>query len=460
MQRCRPREVPSPSVRKMSRSKKETSRERIRALRSERESQASLCGGDKPGEKLTGYDWYRSIGSPRYVVAPMVDQSELGYRMLTRRYGAELVYTQMFNAPVFARDKQYRIQNFTTCAEDRPLIVQLAGHDPESMLAAAKIVEDNCDAVDINLGCPQGIAKKGRYGAFLMEEHELLHEIVSLLSQNLKVPVTCKTRIYKGEDGWERTLKLAETLVNAGASLLTIHGRTREEKGHSVSAADWITIKRLKEHFAGRVPIICNGGIFDKSDIDRCLEVTGCDGVMSSEGVLENPGLFTSNLNLIEGYYANHLKLAEEYLDICEKYPVWYFKTIRSHLQKMMYRYCVRHLEVRDRLLEGFTIESYRECIRYVRILQEEERSREHLENSDDHENRSELKNDVIDERYRETWYHRHWASGSHVHAREEGIGCLPEAMSEKRRLVQEKAEEFLEDSEGLGVLGTLFSCA
>ena len=198
------------------------------------------------GKKLTGYEWFQSIGSPKYVVAPMVDQSDLGYRMLCREYGAQLVYTQMFNAGMFAEQEQYRIKEFVTCPGDRPLIVQLAGHDPAAMLKAAQYVEDDCDAVDINLGCPQGIAKRGRYGAFLMEELDLLHEIVSLLAANLKVPVTCKTRIYKGPDGWERTVRLAETLVNAGASMLTIHGRTREEKGHHVTAADWQTLRRLK----------------------------------------------------------------------------------------------------------------------------------------------------------------------------------------------------------------------
>lgn len=95
------------------------------------------------------------------------------------------------------------------------------------MLEAARFVEDKCDAVDINLGCPQDIARRGKYGAYLMEELDLLTEIVSTLSKNLKVPVTCKTRIYKDFD---RTIRLCETLVQAGAKLLTIHGRTREEK--------------------------------------------------------------------------------------------------------------------------------------------------------------------------------------------------------------------------------------
>ena len=209
----------------------------------------------------------------------MVDQSDLAFRMMTRKYGADLVFTQMFNANAFTSCKEYCDENFQTCVKDRPLIVQFAGHDPEVLLKAAKMVEDKCDAVDINLGCPQGIAKRGRYGAFLMEELDLLEKIVFILSQNLKIPVTCKTRIYKD---FERSVKLCETLVNAGASMLTIHGRTREEKGHNIAAADWETLRRLKEHFGDRVPIIANGGIESFQNVFECLQYTGCDGVMSS----------------------------------------------------------------------------------------------------------------------------------------------------------------------------------
>lgn len=116
-----------------------------------------------------------------------------------------------------------------------------------------RYVEDHCDAIDINLGCPQGIAKRGRYGAFLMDEVDLLKDIVSTLSKECKVPITCKTRIYKD---YNKTIELLEALVQSGASLLTIHGRTREEKGQFVGKADWDMIKRIKQHFGNRVPII------------------------------------------------------------------------------------------------------------------------------------------------------------------------------------------------------------
>lgn len=186
-------------------------------------------GGMK--EKLVRMEWFRSIGSPKRIVAPMVDASELAYRMQCRKHGAQLVYTQMFSSHMFVESAEYRRSNFQTVPEDRPLIVQFAGDKPDVLLKAAKMVQGRCDAVDINLGCPQGIAKRGHYGAFLMEELDLLTAIVSKLSAELSVPVTCKTRIYHD---FNRTIRLMETLVNAGASLLTVHGRTREEKKQKI----------------------------------------------------------------------------------------------------------------------------------------------------------------------------------------------------------------------------------
>ena len=115
------------------------------------------------------YAFYNSIGRPKYLVAPMVDQSELPYRMLTRRYGAQLGYTPMFHARLFSTDPKYRNMMFKPCAEDRPLTVQFCANDPDILLNAAKFVENDCDAVDINLACPWDSAKNDNYGAYLLD---------------------------------------------------------------------------------------------------------------------------------------------------------------------------------------------------------------------------------------------------------------------------------------------------
>ncbi len=196
--------------------------------------------------------------------------------MLSRRHGATLCYTPMINARSFLRSETYRNDVFTTCAGDRPLVAQLAGDDPATVLAAAKLVEAHVDAVDLNLGCPQNIAKRGHYGAFLQDEWELVASIVAALHAGLRVPVTCKIRVF--EDDLPRTLAYARMLEGAGCQLLTVHGRTIKQKGPLTGVANWAWVRAVKESVA--IPVLCNGNILYHEDLAACLAATGCDGVM------------------------------------------------------------------------------------------------------------------------------------------------------------------------------------
>lgn len=348
------------------------------AMSAEAEQEGAVGGPD--------YDFFRRLGSPTRIVAPMVDHSDLPFRMQTRRHGAQLVFTQMLNSNVLLQSRDYRAEMLASCVGDRPLVVQICGDDPAVMLRAARLLEGSCDAIDINLGCPQGIARRGHYGAFLMEELDLLTDIVSTLVRGLRVPVTCKTRIYKGD--FERSIRLCETLVAAGASMLTIHGRCRDEKGHEIGDADWDMIRRIKAHFAARgvrVPVIANGSISCEADVLRCLSETGVDGVMSSEAVLENPALFAQP--------SSQLDLCQEYLDLCGAHSPGSMRVVRSHVMKMLHRFFVVHEDLRDLAATARSIPDFLRLVALVRLAVRDE---------DD---------------YRVTWYRRHMRAPTHAHS-------------------------------------------
>lgn len=181
---------------------------------------------------------------------------------------------------------------------DRPLIVQFCANDPNDLLQAAKHVAPYCDAVDLNLGCPQGIARKGHYGSFLQESPNLIHSLVSTLANNLDIPVTAKMRVL---DTREDTLRYARLLLDAGASWIAVHGRRREQKGHETGLADWSIIRYLRENLPKETVILANGNILGPEDLDQCLQKTGADGVMSAEGNLCDPGIFAGEEGRREG---------------------------------------------------------------------------------------------------------------------------------------------------------------
>jgi len=232
-----------------------------------------------------------------------------------------LAYTPMFHSRMFADTPPYRASHFQPLktalppspppdasphtpqipaaaadryldgnpALDRPLFVQFCSNTPADLLAAARLVQPFCDAIDLNLGCPQGIARRGHYGAFLQEDWGLISSMIGTLHAELDVPVTAKMRILETK---EKSLAYARMVLEAGASIITVHGRQREQKGHNTGLADWSVLRYLRDNLPPETVIFANGNILQRGDIDACLEATGADGVMSAEGNLSDPTIF------------------------------------------------------------------------------------------------------------------------------------------------------------------------
>eukprot|EP00899_Mesostigma_viride_P017778 jgi/Mesvir1/26000/Mv17945-RA.1 len=296
------------------------------------------------------WDYFKSLGSPWRHVAPMVDQSELPFRMLCRRYGADAAYTPMLHSRLFCEVPKYREEHFSTCPEDRPLFAQFCANDPDTWLAAARHVDGGqCDYVDLNLGCPQRIAKRGNYGAFLMDDLPLVHRMVSAVSAGLRTPVSCKIRVF---DDIDDTIRYARMLESAGAKLLAVHGRTREQKNSKDWRANWDDIKRVVDSVS--IPVLANGNISCMADVRACMAATGAVGVLSAESLLSNPRMFADDAG--DGTLSNPVELLLEYLDLVDKYPV-HMRMVRGHVHKMLGPWFTLHPDIRDRLNRAHKID-------------------------------------------------------------------------------------------------------
>ncbi|GMM54656.1 tRNA dihydrouridine synthase [Maudiozyma humilis] len=306
--------------------------------------------------KLNGRQLFQKLGNPGRILAPMVDQSELAWRILSRKYGANLAYTPMMHAKLFATSEKYRRDMWCSLDGDekldRPLVVQFCANDPEYLLAAAKLVQDKCDAVDLNLGCPQGIARKGHYGSFLMEEWDLIHKLIKNLHDNLDIPVTAKIRVF---DDREKTLEYAKMVLDAGAQFLCVHGRVREQKGQKTGLADWEIIKYLRDNLPKDTVFFANGNILYPEDIKRCQEYIGCDGIMSAEGNLYNPGVFNvGKTDDKDQIFPRVDKILREYFEIVKSVPESKASRIamKSHFFKILRPFLPHHTDIRSEIAQ------------------------------------------------------------------------------------------------------------
>lgn len=304
------------------------------------------------------YEYYdKVLKKATQVLAPMVDQSELAFRMLSRKYGAQLCFSPMYHASVFIRDKLYREDALLSCPDDRPLVIQFCANDPEILLQASLLAQDHCDGIDINLGCPQAIARKGHYGAFLQDEWETIAKMIKICHKNLKVPISCKIRIFKS---LERTIDYTKMLVSSGCQLLTVHGRSREQKGTVTGIADWNYVKEIKK--VVNIPVFSNGNIQYLKDIKKCIEETDVDGVMVAEGSLHNPAIF-------KGINPICWDMALEYISFAKIYKLRNNSIARGHIFKMCHHGLSQHTIVRDMVGNSKTLEELEHAMKTLKDI-------------------------------------------------------------------------------------------
>ena len=250
------------------------------------------------------------FGQNPVFLAPMEDVTDIGFRLLCKRFGAAMVYTEFVSAEALVRDVKSTIQKLTISDTERPVGIQIYGRDVDAMVEAAKIVEQaGPDLIDINFGCPvKKVAGKGA-GAGMLQNIPKMLEITRKVVDAVKLPVTVKTRL-----GWNHEqliiTELAEQLQDCGIKALTIHGRTRSQM--YTGNADWTLIGEVKRNPRIHIPIIGNGDIHSLDEADKAFDEYGVDAVMIGRATFGCPWIFSrENLDFNE-----KLDILEELLRI------------------------------------------------------------------------------------------------------------------------------------------------
>jgi tRNA-dihydrouridine synthase B len=229
-------------------------------------------------------------------LGPMAGVTDLPFRCLCKEQGAGLLYTEMVSAKAITYHNKNTEQLIRTRPEEKPVAVQLFGNDPMIMAeAAAMIEEERFDFFDINMGCPVPKVVNNGEGSALTKDPQLAGEIVKNIVKKVKKPVTAKIRI--GFDVEHITaVEMAKSLEAAGAAMIAVHGRTREQ--YYSGRADWKVIRQVKE--AVRIPVLGNGDVTDGLSAKAMLEETGCDGIMIARAAKGNPWIFREILNYLK----------------------------------------------------------------------------------------------------------------------------------------------------------------
>ena len=260
----------------------------------------------------------------------MEDVTDPAFRLLCKRFGVDMVYTEFISADALIRNVKRTEQKLTIYDEERPVAIQLYGREADTMAEAARIAEEaNPEFIDLNFGCPvKKVAGKGA-GAGLLRDIPKMLEITSEVVKAVKLPVTVKTRLGWDDDN-KVIVELAERLQDCGIAALAIHGRTRSQmyKGD----ADWTLIGDVKNNQRMHIPIIGNGDVTTAERAAECFEKYGVDAVMVGRASIGRPWIFAE---------------MKQYFQTGEKHPVLTFEE-QKHILKEHIISSVRWLDIDD----------------------------------------------------------------------------------------------------------------
>ena len=231
-------------------------------------------------------------------LAPMEDVTYKSFRWMCKKFGADVMYTEFISSEALVRDVKKTKLKMELFDFDRPVAIQIYGHNIDSMVRAAQVAEEvNPDFIDINFGCPMKKIVRHGAGAAFLKDLPAMQEMAAAVVKAVKLPVTAKTRL-----GWTNddkpVMEAALRLQDAGVAALAIHGRTREQL--YTGKADWTLIGEVKNNPKIQIPIIGNGDINSAEKAKQLLDSTGVDALMIGRGAIGRPWLFAEVKHYLE----------------------------------------------------------------------------------------------------------------------------------------------------------------
>jgi len=269
------------------------------------------------------------LGDRPVFLAPMEDVTDIAFRLMCKKFGADMVYTEFVSSDALIRNVSKTQQKLTVAEEERPVAIQIYGREVEPMVGAAKICEAaRPDILDINFGCPvKKVAGKGA-GSGMLRNIPLMLEITREVVKAVNIPVTVKTRL-----GWDNDSKiivdLAEQLQDCGIAALTIHGRTRSQM--YTGEADWELIGQVKNNPRMHIPIIGNGDVTSPEICKERFDTYGVDAVMIGRGSIGRPWIFKEVKHYMQTNELLEAAPFEWYLDVLKKQVMQSIERLDEH---------------------------------------------------------------------------------------------------------------------------------